>query len=282
MGHDPRDNNVMHRWCTGDVLEHWAWDMATRKILSDRQKRRLRANIAKQIVEYDVKAFRKRSGHTESDTPANNIHHDNVEETLCDADIDIETPGSDNQSSDISECMSNASSGEDSLSSSTSDQMDQLQDYTSEISDEFSDFDGYSSTNSEHEEAEQGVRRLLYPGAQLSSHEFSVALMSVYQKHNLTYSALEDILKLFQCVLSSPNALPTSQHMVLKEFVTYDAETIIHRCCDTCCQLLPDGSCTRRECRASGAKEATFVEVAIDAQLKERFMGKSLYQNIGV
>lgn len=93
----------------------------------------------------------------------------------------------------------------------------------------------------------------------------------------LLYSALEDILKLFQCVLSSPNALPTSQHIVLNEFVTYDAETIIHRCCDTCCQLLPDGSCTQREFRASCAKEATFVEVAIYAQLKERFMGKSLY-----
>ena len=39
---------------------------------------------------------------------------------------DIKTPGCDNQSSDISECMSNASSGEDSLSSSASDQMDQL------------------------------------------------------------------------------------------------------------------------------------------------------------
>ena len=94
---------------------------------------------------------------------------------------DIEPPGSDKsilQSSDTSECMSSASGGEDSLSSSSLDQMDQLQDYTSEISDDFSDFDGYSSTNSEHEEA-QGVRRLLFPGAQLSSHEFSVALMSV-------------------------------------------------------------------------------------------------------
>ncbi|MCG8625577.1 MAG: hypothetical protein MJE68_26705, partial [Proteobacteria bacterium] len=104
------------------------------KDLERSTKRCLRANnIAKQIVEYDVKAFRKQSSHIESDTPANNIHHDNVEETLCDADIDIKTPGCDNQSSDISECMSNASSGEDSLSSSASDQMDQLQDYTTEI-----------------------------------------------------------------------------------------------------------------------------------------------------
>lgn len=151
--------------------------------------------------------------------------------------------------------------------------MSQLQDYTSENSDDFSDFDGYLSSNSEYEET-QGVRRLLYPGAQLSSHEFSVALMSVYQKHNLTYSAIEDILKLFQCVLSSPNALPTSQHTLLREFVTYDADTILHHCCGTCCRLLPSGSCTQRECRVSGAKEATFVEVAIDAQIKERFMGK--------
>jgi hypothetical protein len=227
-------------------------------------------------------------GHTDdsTDTPAEDIDCGDVQEEAL-WDIDTEPPGSGDsilQSNDSSECMSSASGGEDSLSggedslsggedspsSSSLGHMDELQDYTSGDSDDFSDFDAYSS---EHEET-QGVRRLLYPGAQLSSHEFSVALMSVYQKHSLTYSAIEDVLKLFQCVLSSPNALPTSQHTLLREFVTYDAETIIHRCCDTCCQLLPDGSCTRRECRASGAKEATFVEVAIDAQIKERFMGK--------
>ena len=290
--------------------------MATRKkILSDRQRRRLRANVAKQMVEHDVQVFRKRSSHCTAplsecvdeshgqadDTPANVIDHGDVEEALCDIDvepsgsgnsvppqssessdidngddeevlydIDDEQPRSGNsvsQSSDSSEYMSSASGGDDTLSSSS------LEDYTSENSDDFSDFEGYSSANSECEET-KGVRRLLYPGAQLSSHEFSVALMSVYQKHNLTYSAIEDILKLFQCVLSSPNAVPTSQHTLLREFVTYNTETILHRCCGTCCQLLPDGSCTRRECRASGAREATFVEVAIDAQIKERFMGK--------
>ena len=84
------------------------------------------------------------------------------------------------QSSDSSEYMSSASDGDNALSSSS------LEDYTFENSDDFSDFEGYSSANSEPQET-QGVRRLLYPGAQLSSHELSVALKSVYQKHNLTY-----------------------------------------------------------------------------------------------
>ena len=110
------------------------------------------------MVEYDVEAFRKRSSHykpssecmdecyeqtddsTESDTPANDIDHGEVE-ALCD-DIDIEPPGSDNYSvlqlSDNSECMSSASGGENCLSSSSSDQINKLQDYTSEISDDFS------------------------------------------------------------------------------------------------------------------------------------------------
>ena len=78
------------------------------------------------MVEYDVEAFRKRSSHykpssecmdercyeqtddsTESDTPASDIDHGDVEEALCD-DIDIEPPGSDNsilQSRDTSECI---------------------------------------------------------------------------------------------------------------------------------------------------------------------------------
>ena len=131
--------------------------------------------------------------------------------------------------------MSSASGGEDSLSSSSLDQMDQLQVYTSEISNDFSDFNGYSSTNSEHEKA-QGVRRLLFSGAQLSSHEFSVALMSVYQNILLLIQPSK-ILNSFSAFFLVQMLYLLHNTWYLKEFVTYDAETIINRCCDTCCQL---------------------------------------------
>ena len=129
-------------------------------------------------------------------------------------------------------------------------------------------------------EGSQSTRKMLFPGAQFSNHEFSVALLSIFQKHSLTYSAVEDLLKLFQCVLPTPSALPTSQHMLLKEFISYDTDTILYRCCGSCCQLLSSGKCSHRECQASSIKEATFVEVMIDAQLKERFMGKGFYYRI--
>ena len=119
------------------------------------------------------------------------------------------------------------------------------------------------------------TRRVLFPAVQFSNHEFSVALLSIFQKHSLTYSAVEDLLKLFHCVLPTPSTLPTSQHMLFKEFISYDTNTILHRCCGSCCQLLSSGKCSRRECQASNIKEATFVEVIIDPQLKERFMGKT-------
>ena len=110
----------------------------------------------------------------------------------------------------------------------------------------------------------ESTRRVLFPGVQFSNHEFPVALLSIFQKHSLTYSAVEDLLKLFRCVLPTPNTLPTSQH---KEFISYDTNTILHQCCGSCCQLSSE-KCSRRECQASIVKEATFVEIMIDPQRK--------------
>ena len=53
-----------------------------------------------------------------------------------------------------------------------------------------------------------------------------------------------------------------------------DASTVIHRCCGNCSQLLSSGNCGRSECLASNAREATFVEVKIDSQIREWFMGE--------
>ena len=80
-------------------------DMATRKkTLSDRQRRRLRANIAKRLVEHDVETLRKRSSHCTpsseciaesqgqtddvTDTQPNDIDQGDVEESLSDIDVE--------------------------------------------------------------------------------------------------------------------------------------------------------------------------------------------------
>ena len=104
-----------------------------------------------------------------------------------------------------------------------------------------------------------------------------LALISKCHKHSLTYSAISDILKLFQSILPTPTTLPPSLHLLLRDFVGYDASTVIHRCCGNCSQLLSSGNCCRSECLASNTREATFVEVKIDSQIRERFTGKYKY-----
>lgn len=125
----------------------------------------------------------------------------------------------------------------------------------------------------------QLTRKVLFPEGQLSNHELCVALLSIFQNHSLTYFAIDNLLRLFRCPATSKytSTLPTTQHMLLKEFISYDSNTILHWGCGSCCQL-SSGRCPRTECQASNFQEAIFVEVKIDAQLKERLKGNiSLY-----
>ena len=270
--------------------------MATvKKGFSDRQRRRIRASIAKRLVECDIESLRKQT--VPSSSPSQALECATAESQTyggaeCvsehdDDDLDVQPSVEDTISPDIDGCHSEpvampSESSADSLTSPSDS-------YSDDSAESLSSFDhdgsldestSYSELSDEEREPEESrcLPTMLFPGAQLSNHDFSVALLSIFQKHSLTYSAVDDILKLFHCVLPAPSALPTSQHMLLKEFISYNSHTIVHRCCGSCCRLLSSGTlrCPRRECQASNVKEATFVEVMIDAQLKERFMGKTL------
>ena len=209
------------------------------------------------------------------------MYYPSIEDSTNSLDYDCEPVASGctselSESSDSSEHLNTPYDSDSDDSESSLSSLDQEHDCSLDETTSFSEL----SDEERELEGSQSTRKMLFPGAQFSNHEFSVALLSIFQKHSLTYSAVEDLLKLFHCVLPIPSALPTSQHMLLKEFVSYDTNTILHRCCGSCCQLLPSGKCSRRECQASSIKEATFVEVMIDAQLKKRFLGKSFYYTV--
>ena len=145
------------------------------------------------------------------------------------------------------------------------------------MGEEITSDDNTSEVETESDGSDEGEimeRHILYPGSNLSSHDCSVAILSIMHKHSLTYSAVTDILKLFSQSLPSPNSLPQTQHLLLKSYVNYKVETIVHRCCGYCSRLLSDDtSCTIAECQQACIPESSFITICLDQQLKTLFMG---------
>ena len=104
-------------------------------------------------------------------------------------------------------------------------------------------------------------------------HQFSVALLSIMDKHSLSYSCVADLLKLF--TVTVPNFSPCSVHTLLNKFTNFKESTKIHRCCGFCTKLLTsDVSCMRSDCVAKALPDSSFIEVRLDHQLKVLFSGK--------
>ena len=113
----------------------------------------------------------------------------------------------------------------------------------------------------------------LFSGASISKQEFSTALLSIAQKHSVSYSSITDILKIFSLTLPSPNLLPSSSFVLLNESVDYHSSTTIHRCCGFCADTLLDSRCLKAECQLAGFRDSSFVQVSLKAQLQTLFSG---------
>lgn len=103
---------------------------------------------------------------------------------------------------------------------------------------------------------------------------YSVALLSMVCKHNMTDSCTADMLKLFAQMLPAPNPLPPSLFLLFNKFVLYDQETLLYRCCGFCSTLLStDMSCQSTECLAACVQDSSFIEIRLDKQLQTLFSG---------
>ena len=120
-------------------------------------------------------------------------------------------------------------------------------------------------------------REDLFSGASISKQEFSTALLSIAQKHSVTYSCIADVLKLFSQTLPSPNLLPQSNFVLLNGYVNYHSSTIIYRCCGFCAATLLDLSCLKAECKLAAIPDSSFVQVYLKAQLQTLFSGDTCY-----
>lgn len=125
---------------------------------------------------------------------------------------------------------------------------------------------------------ELGVNEL-FAGATVSNEEFSIAMLTLFQKHNLTYSTMTDVLKLFTQILPSPNAVPPTNFVLMNKFMDYKANIATHRCCGHCTSLLPaDGFCSQMESQSYvNIKEFSFIQLHLDKQLNRFFSGSYTY-----
>lgn len=187
--------------------------MATvNKGFSNRQRRRIRASIAKRLVECDIESLQKQTVPSSSEalecaTAESQTYggaecvseHDDddldvqpsVEDTIIDGCHGEPVAMPSESSADSLTSPSDSYSDDSAESLSSFDHDGRLDDSTScsELSDE----------EREPEES-QCLPKMLFPGAQLSNHDFSVALLSIFQKHSLTYSAVENYF-IVSCLL---------------------------------------------------------------------------------
>lgn len=105
-------------------------------------------------------------------------------------------------------------------------------------------------------------------------HTVNVGLLSIMDKHSLSYACVGDMLKLMSA--SVPNFVSSSLHVLLNEFVQPKESMRVHRCCGSCTKLLePETTCNMPECIAQGLPISSFIEVRLDYQLQLLFTGKS-------
>ena len=109
----------------------------------------------------------------------------------------------------------------------------------------------------------------------MSHFECSLAITSIAAKHNMSYSCVEDILKLLT-QLAPNSAIPKSHHMLMKKFVHYHGSTTIYHCCGFCTKPLPSSEsvCSRPQCRLAKSPNCMFVAVDINKQLELLFSSK--------
>ena len=102
-------------------------------------------------------------------------------------------------------------------------------------------------------------------------HALSIGLLSIMDKHSLSYACVTDMLKLFK--VSVPG-FSLSLHMLLKKYVQPKDSLKFHHCCSVCMKFLDSTtSCDLPECKAKGLPTSSFIELRLDYQLKLLFTG---------
>ena len=157
--------------------------------------------------------------------------------------------------------------------SSLEDTLDNWTDDDSILSDK--DQDSIGLENVQPQSDSQQPYTSLFSGANISCKEFSTMLLSISQKHGMSYSSITDILKLLSHSLPSPNMLPQTNFLLLNGAVDYKSSTTVHRCCGYCTKILVDSTCSRNECKLAKTSDCTLCRFLL--RLNFRFCFQVAY-----
>ena len=85
----------------------------------------------------------------------------------------------------------------------------------------------------------------IHESSDVSEDHAFVALMSIANKHKLTYTSLTDIMKLISGLLPVPNVfLHSNLNQLINKYVNISEVVIKHSCCVSCMDLLAPGAVT--------------------------------------
>lgn len=157
---------------------------------------------------------------------------------------------------------------DDMITDNTTDDINNTITTEDDMSTDSSDYDSNDSDTSDADSSD-----LADSSVPSFNHQFSIALLSIMDKHSLSYSSVNDLIKLFS--FSQPNFLSSSLHLLLKKFANFEDNTRLHHCCGFCTKLLKGNlSCIMPECQAQQLPVSSFIEVRLDRQLQVLFSGK--------
>lgn len=102
--------------------------------------------------------------------------------------------------------------------------------------------------------------RALFAGSYITIYDFDVGLTLFCQGHKLTYLCQNDLLRLISVSFPTPNHVPRSSYMLLKQLVDFQHECTVHLFCGSCLQsLLQSSPCSNPECSMKSEPNAIFI-----------------------
>ena len=260
--------------------------MAERK-LSLRSQRRLRLEIARRLADESALTKRQRvevdlDPLVQHESDIGDVEHTVSEVVSFHSAHDEEESGCSTYKGEaLGSEVTSDNSHTDNLSVNVSDYDEaELSDgaKSSSLSDAESELCGQSELSESDDELSQSLESAplnsLLPGSSVGCHEFDVALMSLCQRHNLTYACQDDIVKLMSTTYPSPNQVPHSSYLLRKMFVNFKEECSVTHFCGNCLSLLlPGATCSDSACSRSIEPDAVYIQLSLKKQLEKRLQG---------
>jgi hypothetical protein len=127
----------------------------------------------------------------------------------------------------------------------------------------------------------------LYPGAGATAESSWREIIDFYVTHKLTYSALNDLLRLLKKLCPSSSNLPASSYLLRKHFNYVTDGCKEYTFCAECHDELEGRVCANPECHTKKQQFSYFITIPFDNHLKLIYSSKlkcliSLFLSLGL